>query len=104
MNPPLLAPIRVKVTNQGDEEVFLSDVQISFVGRRGRAGETMTFSRSQLVERFGTIHIPRFGTRLFPLTLPFGCNGDRAGTLAVGVLTADSRGRTRQERLAVEVR
>ena len=102
--PPFLALIRVKVTNAGDEDVSLSDVQISFVGRAGVAGETMTLSRPQLIERFGSIHIPRFGTRLFPLTLPFGCSGDRVGALSVGVSTVDSHGRRRHESLAAEVR
>jgi hypothetical protein len=70
----------------------------------GVFGETLTLSRSQLLERFGSLHIPRFGSRLFPLTLPFGCTGDRAGTLSVGVFTGDSHGRRRRESLTVEVR
>jgi hypothetical protein len=104
VRPPFLAPFRLKVTNEDQEDVFLSKVQMNFVGRTGRFGETLTLSGSQLVDRFGSIHIPRFGSRLFPLTLPFGCTGDRVGTLSVGVFTADSRGRMRQESLTVEVR
>jgi hypothetical protein len=102
--PPFLAPIRVTVSNSDDEDAFLSDLQMNFVGRSGRTGETLTLSRSQLVNRFGSVHIPRFGTRVFPLTLPFGCTGDRAGLLSVGVLTTDSHGRTERESLTVEVR
>jgi hypothetical protein len=102
--PPFLAPFRLKLTNEDQEDVSLHEVQISFVGRRGVFGETLTLSRSQLLERFGSLHIPRFGSRLFPLTLPFGCTGDRAGTLSVGVFTGDSHGRRRRESLTVEVR
>jgi len=101
--PPFVAAIGVKVTNQGGEDMSLHDVEINFVGRAG-FGEALTLSGSQLVDRFGSIHIPRFGSRVFPLTLPFGCTGDRVGTLSVGVRTTDTHGRTRHETLGVDVR
>ena len=102
--PPFVAPFRVGVTNDDAEDVFLSEVQINFVPRGGAVGEAVTLSGSRLVDLFGSTRIPRFATRLFPLTLPFGCNGNRAGTLSVGVFMGDSSGRTRHRSLAVEVR
>jgi hypothetical protein len=102
--PPFLATFRLKVTNDDRDDVSLNEVQINFIGRAGLIKETLTLSGSQLVARFGSAHIPRFGNRVFPLTLPFGCSGDRVGTLSVGVFTGDSRGRRRHESLSVEVR
>ena len=103
-HPPFVAPFRLAITNDDQEDMSLNEVQINFVGRTGLLGETLTLSRSQLVRRFGSTRIPPFGTRLFPLTLPFGCTGDRVGTLSVGVFTGDSHGRGRRQSLAVEVR
>jgi hypothetical protein len=102
--PPFLAPIRVVATGEADSDQFLSEVRMQFVDRSGGFGESMTLAGSQLVELFGSARIPRLGTRSFPFTFPFGCTGERTGTLTVFVFTGDPAGRKRSNSFSVAVR
>ena len=59
--------------------------------------------RAQLVELFGSTLVRRGNRRVFPFTFPFGCTGDRIGTITVAVFTGDPKGR-RSRSLSVDVR
>jgi hypothetical protein len=102
--PPFLAPVKVVATGDGDSELFLDEVRMQFVDHRGGVGGSMTLAGSQLVDLFGSRRIPRRGTRSFPLTLPFGCTGERTGVLSVFVFTGDPAGRKRTSSFSVAVR
>jgi hypothetical protein len=102
--PPFLAPIQLVAVADGDLDLFLNQVDVRFVDRKGVFGGAMSLGRSQLVDLFGSTRIPGRGRRLFPITLPFGCTGLSEGTLTVGVFTGDARGRERRHSLSVDVR
>ena len=102
--PPFLAPIRVVATGEADSDLFLSEVQMQFVDRTGGFGGSMALAATQLVELFGSTRIPRLGSRTFPFTFPFGCTGERTGTLNVFVFTGDPAGRKRSSSFSVAIR
>ena len=103
--PPFQVPFRIVGSGHGRSDLFIDEVQMRFVDRAGVVGGAMTMVRPQLIERFGSTHLPAVGTRAFPLTLPFGCVGRSVGTLEVVVLAGDSRERgVRRSSLSIDVR
>ncbi len=97
------APVRVVVVS-GDDDVFLNQVDVRFVDRKGVSREATSLTRANLVDLFGSTVIPRRVTRVFPLTLPFGCTADVNGTLAVAVFTGNSFGAFNRKTFEVDVR
>jgi hypothetical protein len=102
--PPFLAPIRILARGNGQSDLFVSQVQMRFVDRTGVFGGWMTIAQPQIVELLGSTRIPPLGTRSFPLSFPFGCIGQPAGTLTVVVFTADSSGHEVRTPLSMSVR
>ena len=102
--PPLLAPLSLGFQGDGRSSLFLSSVHMQFVDRTGVPGGSMSFGRTDLVQRFGSIALPASGTRFFPFEFPFGCVGLSTGTLTVIVLAGDSFGRESHTTLKVPIR
>ena len=102
--PPFLAPFTLVVDGDGHTDVFLTTVQMEFVDRTGVIAGMMTFGPSDLVSRFPYTALPATGGRAFPFSFPFGCVGQRAGTLRVTSVATDSGGRERRSTVAVPVR
>lgn len=96
------APVRIVVVGD-DSDVFLNQVDARFVDRKGVSRET-TLTRDDLTDVFGSTLVPRFGTRVFPLTLPFGCTADVNGTLAIAVFTGNAFGAINRTPFSVVVR
>lgn len=103
-HPPFRVPITIVAGGFGDADLFLSQVQMRFVDRVGVDGGSMVIAQPQLVALFGSTRIPRRGTRSFPLSFPFGCVGQSAGTLSLAVFGRDSRGREMRTSFSVQVR
>ena len=101
---PFFAPISLGFRGDGRSSLFLSGVQMQFVDRTGIPGRSMTFGRTDLVQRFGSLTLPVSGTRFFPFEFPFGCAGLSTGTLNVIVFAGDSFGRESRATLHVPVR
>ena len=101
---PFQVPFRIVGTGHGRSDRFIEQVQMRFVDRSGVVGGAMTMVRPELAERFGSTHFPAVGTRSFPLTLPFGCVGQRVGTLEVVVLAGDSVRRNVRTSFLIDVR
>jgi hypothetical protein len=104
IRPPFLAPLSLGFRGDGRSGLFLSGVQMQFVDRTGILGGSMTFGRTDLVQRFGSIRLPTFGTHFFPFEFPFGCVGLPTGTLTVIVFMGESFGRESRATLHVPVR
>jgi hypothetical protein len=102
-HPPFLAPIRIVARGIGESDLFLSQVHMRFVDRRGVVGGSMSVARSQLVQLFGSTRIPPSSARSFPFSFPFGCVGEPVGTLSVVVSSEDSDRRERRTSLSVSV-
>jgi hypothetical protein len=101
--PPFRAPITLIARGDADSDLFLNEVQMQFVDRTGRFGGSMVLAGSQLAERFGSTRIPPLGTRSFPVVFPFGCTGERAGTLNILVSTGDASGRRRSSSISARI-
>jgi hypothetical protein len=91
-NPPFLAPVTIVASADRSSDLFLNHVDMRFVDRAGVSGGSTTFARSHLVDLFGSTRIPRLGTRSFRFPFRFGCFGQPAGTLTIGVVTGDASG------------
>lgn len=102
--PPLLAPFTVVFEGDGRSDRVFSQVHAQFVDHFGVLGGSMVLTQSQLATRFGSTTIPAFGTRVFPLSFPFGCVGAPTGLLTVVVLAVDGFGRETSSRTRVPVR
>ena len=101
---PFLAPASVVVRADGTSDLFLRDMQLRFVDRAGVTGAFRTISSVEMTSLFGSTLVPAFGTRTFPVTLPFGCVGGITGTLFINVTALDRTGRPNLISLQTNVR
>src|ERR1700740_1032756 len=76
---PFLAPVNV-VVSANSSDLFLQDMQLQFFDIAGVRGGSLSINSSDLVPRFPSMLIPAFGTRTFPVSVPFGCVGGQTGT------------------------
>jgi hypothetical protein len=101
---PLLAPVSVVMRGDGRSDLQLREMQLQFVDTAGVRGAFRTINGPELTSLFGSTIIPAFGTRTFPVSLPFGCVGGQTGTLFVDVFALNSDGRQDVSSLRVHVR
>ncbi len=101
--PPLLAPFSVVFHGDGRSDLYLSQVRIEFIGPTGASGGTRTLQKLELLDRFGSVALPVFGSREFGFSFPFGCLGAPTGALLVVLVTEDSFGRKGRRSLRIPV-
>jgi hypothetical protein len=101
---PFLAPASVAVRAGGATDLQLLEMQLRFVDIAGVTGAVRTIAGPELTNMFGSTLVPAFGTRTFPVTLPFGCVGGTTGTLFIGVAAADVTGRRNMTSVQLNVR
>ena len=102
--PPFLAPLSVAFHGDGQSGLSLSQVRMEFVDRTGLLGPSMTIPTPQLIDRFGSVGLPAFGTREFGFSFPFGCAGVPTGTLVVVLVVDDGFGRERRVTRRIAIR
>jgi len=102
--PPLLAPFTVVFEGDGRSDRVFNQVHMQFVDHFGVLAGSMVMTHTQLATRFGSTTIPAFGTRVFPLSFPFGCVGAPTGLLTVVVFDVDGLGRETSRRTRVPIR
>ena len=90
---PFLIPASVVVRAGGPTDLQLLEMQLRFVDVAGVTGAFRTFAGPELRTMFGSTLVPAFGTRTFPVSLPFGCVGGTTGTLFIQVAASDLTGR-----------
>ena len=100
---PFLAPVNV-VVSANSSDLFLQDMQLQFFDIAGVRGGSRTINSSELLTLFPSMLIPAFGTRTFPVSVPFGCVGGQTGTLFIRVVTVDTSGRQDVGSVRVNVR
>lgn len=101
---PFLVPASVVVRADGTSDLLLREMQLRFIDRAGVTGAFRTISSVELTSLFGSTLVPAFGTRTFPVTLPFGCVGGITGTLFIDVTAVDRTGRQNLISLQTNVR
>jgi hypothetical protein len=101
---PFLAPVSVVIGANGGTDMFLRDMQLQFFDIAGVRGGSRSINSSELTTLFGSTLIPGFGTRTFPVSLPFGCVGGQTGTLFIRVVAVDTSGRQDVGSVSVNVR
>ena len=101
---PFLAPVSVAIRADGASDLQLRALQLQFVDSVGVRGAFRMFDGAQLSTMFGSTLIPAFGTRTFPVSLPFGCVGGVTGTLFISVASSDLAGRDSMTSVRVNVR
>lgn len=102
--PPFVAPVTIVAIGNGAADFFLTHVDLEFVDRTGLFGGSLAVPRSQLMDWFGSTHIPHRGTRSFVIPFRFGCVGQPTGTLRVVVFGGDGFGRELRTSQSVVVR
>jgi hypothetical protein len=102
--PPFLAPVNLVFRAGTATDLLLNHVQMQFIDRAGTFASSMTFTRQDLLSRFGTVVVPAFGVRTFPFAFPFGCVGLSSGLLNVVVFVVDPFGREESTRIRVSIR
>ena len=100
---PFLAPVNV-VIGANSSDLLLQDMQLQFFDIAGVRGGSLSITGSELETRFPSMLIPAFGTRTFPVSVPFGCVGGQTGTLFIRVVTVDTSGRQDVGSVSVNVR
>ncbi|HEY3160622.1 MAG TPA: hypothetical protein VGJ78_16770 [Vicinamibacterales bacterium] len=101
---PFLLPASVVVRADRGTDLQLRQMQFRFIDIAGVTGAVRTIDGAELMTLFGSTLIPAFGTRTFPVTLPFGCVGGTTGTLFIQVAALDLVGRQNLTSLRVNVR
>ena len=101
---PFLIPASVVVRADGASDLRLRQMQLRFVDMAGVTGGFRTIDGAELTTLFGSTLIPAFGTRTFPVTLPFGCVGGTTGTLFIEVTSLDLVGRQNMSSVQLHVR
>ncbi len=101
---PFLIPASVVVRAGGPTDLQLLEMQLRFVDVAGVTGAFRTFAGPELRTMFGSTLVPAFGTRTFPVSLPFGCVGGTTGTLFIQVAASDLTGRKDLTSLQLNVR
>jgi hypothetical protein len=89
---PFLAPANVVIRADAGRDLFLHDMSLQFVDTAGVHGAFRSINGAEVTSLFGSTRIPAFGTRTFPVSLPFGCVGGQTGTLFIQAVTLDSSG------------
>ena len=79
-------------------------MHLQFLDTFGVRGAARTIDSIELTNMFGSTLVPAFGTRTFPVSLPFGCVGGPAGTLFIDVAAFDLSGRESMTSVHVNVR
>jgi len=101
---PFLIPASVVVRAGGATDLQLLEMQLRFVDGAGVTGAFRTFAGPELRTMFGSTLVPAFGTRTFPVSLPFGCVGGTTGTLFIQVAASDLTGRRNLSSVQLNVR
>lgn len=101
---PFLAPLSLVIRADAATDLLLHEVQLQFVDIAGVRGGFRTISGTELTTLFGSSLVPAFGTRTFPVSLPFGCVGARTGTMFIQVVAFDTAGRQDMTSMRVSVR
>ena len=101
---PFLIPASVVVRADGATDLQLRQMQLRFVDMAGVTGAFRMINGAELTTLFGSTLIPAFGTRTFPVTLPFGCVGGTSGTLFIEVTALDLAGRQNLSSVQVHIR
>ena len=101
---PFLLPLSLVIRADGATDLFLREVQMQFFDAAGTRGAFRTINGPELSTLFGSTLIPAFGSRTFPVSLPFGCIGGHTGNLAIQVVAFDRLGVQAMNSLLVPVR
>jgi len=101
---PFLIPASVVFRSSGATALQLLELQLRFVDGAGVTGAFRTFAGPELRTMFGSTLVPAFGTRTFPVSLPFGCVGGTTGTLFIQVAASDLTGRRNLSSVQLNVR
>jgi hypothetical protein len=101
---PFLAPVSVAIRAGGASGLQLRSMQLQFVDTLGVRGAFRTIDGAELTNMFGSTLVPAFGSRTFPVSLPFGCVGGATGTLFIQVAALDLSGRQSMTSVRVNVR
>lgn len=101
---PFFAPVSLVIRADGASALQLRAMQLQFIDTAGVTGAFRTIDSVELTTLFGSTLIPAFGTRTFPVSVPFGCVGGVTGNLFIRVNAFDVAGRQSMMSMRVNVR
>lgn len=101
---PFFAPVSLVIRADGASPLQLRAMQLQFIDTSGVTGGFRTIDSAELTTLFGSTLVPAFGTRTFPVSVPFGCVGGATGSLFIRVNALDLAGRQGMMSVRVNVR